>query len=355
MLAILLASALGPQARSLNVYAAASLKEPFTALAKRYEATHPGLKITLSFAGSQSLASQINQGAPADVFAGASAKNLKQIAFVKDSYRVFIRNKLQVALRRGLTGIRSFADLSRVRRLVVADPAVPVGHYTEAVFSSAAAAYGTPWLNAVRSHIVSREADVKAVLVKVRLGEADAGIVYVSDVISVDNVAPLPIPSRFNQIAEYPVAIPVRAKNRDDAKHFIKFLLDYYAQRAFESDGFLSFNTYVHALVLTGVKGTPSLPVPLPPRFAQATVQALNEKNQRQKFTGTLVSALPGFAKASQITFIGADHYAQTLKTAELKARKAILVLDLSSNYQLIVPGMKPSIWVNWIRRIEMR
>src|ERR1044072_4415573 len=92
MLTALAISALSLQARTLNVFAAASLKESFTMLARRYEAANPGLSIRLNFAGSQTLAAQINHGAPADVFASAAAKNLNDVAYDKASLRVFVLN-----------------------------------------------------------------------------------------------------------------------------------------------------------------------------------------------------------------------------------------------------------------------
>jgi molybdate transport system substrate-binding protein len=197
MQAIVLGMLIGSLDRTLNVFAAASLREAFTSLSRRYESTRPGLKIRLNFAGSQTLAAQIKHGAPADVFASASAKNLNDVAYDRATYRVFVCNTLTLAVRKGLRGVNSLADLSRVRNLVVADPAVPVGRYTELFLSKAAKVYGTAWLKSVRSHIVSRETDVKAVLAKVRLGEGDAGIVYSSDVAtSRGAVREIPIPPR---------------------------------------------------------------------------------------------------------------------------------------------------------------
>ena len=229
------------QARTLNVFAAASLKEAFTSISRAYEAGHPGITIKLNFAGSQTLAAQINQGAPADVFASASSKDLKATQFDTSSYHLFARNKLDIALRKGLTGIATLADLDKVQNFVVADPSVPVGAYTYAFFKRAAKRYGSQWVDTLYSHIVSREADVKAVLAKVNLGEADAGVVYVSDIkADKGQVTELTIPDAFNQIAEYPVAVPSHAPDPQDARLFIKFLLEPGAQRMLEQSGFIS-------------------------------------------------------------------------------------------------------------------
>lgn len=358
MIALLLATALwrpAAQSRSLTVFAAASLKESFTAIARRYETSHPGLTIKLNFAGSQTLAAQINHGAQADVFASAAAKSLDDIAYDKGSSRVFVLNKLEVAVRKGLSGVRSIRDLAGVHNLVVADPTVPVGRYTEVFFGKASRAYGPEWLASVRSHIVSREVDVKAVLAKVRLGEADAGVVYVSDVATArGQVGEVPIPDNLNLIAEYPVAIPAAATNKEDAKHFIKSLMDESSQALFARNGFISVTTPVPALVVKSPRGASRIALPLSSKFPKITVQATNERKEVVRYTGVpVIAVLPRLAKAA--SFVGADHYVQTIPLTELKARRAILVRSTDGNYQLVVPGMKPSTWVNWIRTLVVR
>lgn len=354
MLSVLLA--LYVQSRTLNVSAAASLREALTTISKRYEAMHPGVRVRLNFGGSQTLASQINQGAPADVFASAAEKNLRDIRFEPDSYRIFAFNRLEIAVRKNLIGIRTVKDLAKAERLVVADPAVPVGAYTNAFLDSAGKAYGDSWLTAVRSKIVSRELDVKSVLAKVRLGEADAGIVYVSDVVSVKGqINEAPIPSAFNQTAEYPVAIPTFAENRDEGKRFIKFLLSSDSQLTLEQCGFTSPEHPVRSILIGGGGKATHLLLPPSPTLARVTVQATDDKKHTASYTGVLVSGLPGLERFSVATFVGADRYTQTISTAELKSRRAVLVRNADGNYQIIVPGLKPSAWVNWLRRIELR
>lgn len=232
---------LGTQARAINVFAASSLKEAFTKIAQTYETQHPGITIKLNLAGSQTLAAQINLGAPADLFASASVMKLNQIHYDKSTYHVFAKNKLDIALKKGSTGIKSIADLDKIQNLVIADPSVPVGAYTEAFLTRAELKFGAPWLARIRSHIVSRETDVKAVLAKVNLGEADAGLVYASDIrTNRDQAGEMPIPDRFNQISEYPAAVPDTASDPQDARQFIRFLLSPLAQRILEKSGFIS-------------------------------------------------------------------------------------------------------------------
>jgi molybdate transport system substrate-binding protein len=360
MLSILVLAAVkgGFDQKTLNVSAAASLKEAFTVIARRYEAAHPDVSVKLNFAGTQTLAAQIAQGAPADVFASASMSNLREVDFDPGSLRNFVQNRLEIALRKGLPGSLSIKDLPRIENIVIAAPAVPAGHYAEEFLKAAAKVYGAQWEKGVRSHIVSREVDVKAVLSKVQLGEADAGIVYVSDVVaSHGQVGVIPIPDDLNQIAVCPAVVLRHAQNRDDAKHFIKFLVSPESQRILETSGFISPTRPVGQLTYSvGVNNIFRLPLPFPTKYPRVSVEAADEEKVLRKYQGVLVVSLPGMSKKGvSATFRGADGYSQTVSAAELKSRKAVVVRNADGNYQLIVPGLKPSVWVNWLRIIEVR
>lgn len=229
------------QPKTLNVYAAASLREPFTAISREFESVNPGVRVRLNFAGSQTLAAQIKQGAPADVFASAAAKNLNDTAFDRPTMRVFAKNKLEVAVRKGLRNIRTLEQVAGLRNLVIADLRVPVGKYTEAFLNKAGVAFGSLWLRSFKYHLVSREQDVKAVLAKVLLGEADAGVVYASDIISAKGqVLGIKIPEKLNQVAEYPIAVLTFAEDKDDAKKFVDYVCMLESQRILERSGFAS-------------------------------------------------------------------------------------------------------------------
>jgi len=342
------------QHKTLNVYAAASLKEAFTVIGRGFEAANPGVHVSLNFAGSQTLAAQIKQGALADVFASASAKNLNDTAYEKASLRIFAKNRLEIAVRRGLRNVTNLNQVASLLNLVVADPAVPVGRYTDAFLTKAGAFYGSLWLRTFKYHIVSREQDVKAVLTKVQLGEGDAGVVYASDVATAKGkVTGIDIPDSLNQIAEYPITTLTFAEDKDDAKRFIKYVLSPESERVLEASGFVSPTRPVHSLTL--VSGTHSVEIPLPlvGKYPAATVEAADDQKKTAKYRGVLVSGLPGIK--GLVTFIGGDGYSQTVSASELKTRKAVLVRNPDGNYQLIVPGLKPSVWVNWLRRIEVR
>lgn len=195
----------GSQGRTIRVLAAASLTQAFPVIARRFEAQHPGVHVAFSFAGSDVLAQQIVQGAPADVFASADRAQMEVVRRRGDTTtppRDFATNRLVVIVpRNDPAGIHSPADLARPGvEVVLAAPKVPAGHYARAVLGKLGIAGSV--------HVVSNEQDVEGVVSKVRLGEADAGICYVTDVTS--KVAPqvrkIAIGPKANVVATYQIA-----------------------------------------------------------------------------------------------------------------------------------------------------
>lgn len=232
----------------LIVFAAASLTEVFTELAHQFEAENPGVAVILNFAGSQQLAHQLSQGAPADVFASANNRQMEaaiQTGRVKDgSQQIFVQNKLVVVYPiDNPAGIHALKDLARPeQRLIVAAPEVPVGQYAQLFLQAAAAdpEFGPEFQDGVVDNIVSYEENVRAVLSKVRLGEADAGVVYASDVSGemTSQVGTIEIPDRLNQVASYPIA-PIRNSNQPElAQTFIDLVLSNRGQEIISSFGF---------------------------------------------------------------------------------------------------------------------
>jgi molybdate transport system substrate-binding protein len=219
----------------LNVFAAASLTEPFSEIGKLFESNHPGVHVVLNFAGSQQLAQQINQGAPADIFASANNLQMKMViqagGIVSGTQETFVKNRLVVIYpKNNPAGLKQLKDLAKPGlKLVFAAKDVPVGQYTLQFLNQAKddPAFGSSYQDAVIKNVVSYEDNVKAVLAKVALGEADAGIVYTSDISGADanNVGQLDIPDALNVIATYPIA-PVKAsKNPELAQAFIEVVL----------------------------------------------------------------------------------------------------------------------------------
>ncbi len=202
---------------SITVFAAASLKSTFTELASDFESKNPGTKVTLSFAGSSDLVTQITQGAPADVFASADTKNMTKLADAKlvDGTPVdFATNVLEIAVPpSNPASIASFADLAKPGvKVVICAPQVPCGAATKTVEEAS----GTTLKP------VSEEASVTDVLGKVTSGEADAGLVYVTDVKGAgDKVKGIPFQESAKAVNTYPIATVETSKNKELAAAFI--------------------------------------------------------------------------------------------------------------------------------------
>ncbi len=244
--AVLLASFNGPAAadapRELVIFAAASLREACTTLEAPFEEAHPGVRLRFNFAGSQQLRTQLEQGAAADVFLSADGR---QMELARKAGRVgpelLLASNLPVLIvpRSNPAGLRRFADLPTVKRLVVGTPEVPIGHYTLEILERANRVYGADFSARVQARVVSRELNVKQVLTKVVLAEADAGMVYQSDAQSaLTQVQVVPIPGDINVVAHYPMASVLRSAQPALANAYMQFLLSAPAQAVFARDGF---------------------------------------------------------------------------------------------------------------------
>lgn len=207
----------GGSGGTLTVFAAASLKAPFTKLAGEFEARNPGTTVRLSFAGSSDLATQISQGAPADVFASADTRNMARLSgasLVEGTPAGFATNVLAIAVPpANPASIGAFADLARPGvKVVLCASQVPCGAAARAV----EAATGTTLKP------VSEETSVTDVLGKVTSGEADAGLVYATDVLAAgDKVASVPFPEAGGAVNTYPIAALRTGRNKDLAAAFI--------------------------------------------------------------------------------------------------------------------------------------
>jgi molybdate transport system substrate-binding protein len=231
---------------TLTVYAAASLTDAFRDLGRMLEQRHPGLTVRFNFAGSQQLAAQLEQGAPADVFASADQRWLdyaKEKELVEDESPIFARNRLVVIVPRSNPArIGRLQDLAREGiKLVVADEAVPAGKYSREALRKLGAAPKFPaeYERQVLTNVVSQEENVKNVVAKVQLGEADAGLVYRSDVTPAvsQHVRVFEIPDRFNVIARYPIAVLESSRNPDAARRFLELVSSDEGQRVLQRHG----------------------------------------------------------------------------------------------------------------------
>jgi molybdate transport system substrate-binding protein len=226
--------ALAPPARAqasreVVVFAASSLREAFADLSHRFEQAHPGTKVLVNLAGSQELRTQIDNGAPADVFASADQMHMQALVAGKlaAAPKVFARNEPVVVVPKGNpAGIGGLKDLPQAKRIVIGVPEVPIGAYTLRILDAASKRYGGDFRARVEAHVVSRELNVRQVLAKVGLGEADAAIVYRTDATTAkQNVEVIAIPSDLNVVAEYPIAVLTRAKQPSLAGEFVATVL----------------------------------------------------------------------------------------------------------------------------------
>ena len=231
-----------PEARTLTVFAAASLTDAFTEIGKNFESANPGVTATFNFAGSQALRTQIEEAAPADVFASASGKEMDTLVtgkFVGTS-QVFLNNKLVVILPAdNAAGLEKLEHLTNPGiKLVLAAEEVPVGNYARQALDLMNGSFGTDFKDKVLANVVSNEDNVKQVVAKVQLGEADAGIVYTSDAVAAPELKNIEIPTELNVIAKYPIAPLAASANPELAQAFVDYVLSPEGQAILQKWGF---------------------------------------------------------------------------------------------------------------------
>ena len=230
--------------RTLTVYAAASLTEAFTEMGKAFESSDPDTTVAFNFGGSQNLRTQIEQGAPVDVFASANEKEMDaliaQNMVQPEAPEVFLTNQLIVILPgANPAGIDSLGDLSKPGlKLVLAAEEVPAGRYAREILEKLNAMFGADYRDQVLANVVSNEDNIRQAVTKVQLGEADASIVYVSDAVAVPELQRIEIPSEMNVVAEYPIARLAGSSNSDLANDFIEYVLSSEGQATLKKWGF---------------------------------------------------------------------------------------------------------------------
>jgi molybdate transport system substrate-binding protein len=224
-----------PSGGTLTVLAASSLTNAFTYLAKTYQSQHPGWKVQLSFAGSDALAAQIEQGVNADVYAAASPRYPQQLKGEKllgDTTDFATNTLVLIVPSDNPAGIKVVGDITKGAKLVVGDPAVPIGSYTETVLANLGIDPGS-------LDIVSREPAVTSILQKVELGEADAGFVYVTDAQSAgDKVQQIALPTAAQATAVYPIGVVSGSKQAKAAQQWIDLVMSPQGQQTLTGLGF---------------------------------------------------------------------------------------------------------------------
>lgn len=221
----------GQSGRTLTVFAAASLESTFDTIGQQFEAANPGVKVTFDYDGSSTLVSQIEQGAPADVFASADEPNMAKLAGTAQNPQDFATNVLEIATPPGNPKhVKTFQDLARPgTKVVVCAPEVPCG--------SAAAKVEKVAKTTIKP--VSQEQAVTDVLAKVTSGDADAGLVYVTDVKAAGSkVTGVTFPEAAKVVNTYPIATLKDSKNTATAKQFVDFVRSAEGQKVLTDAGF---------------------------------------------------------------------------------------------------------------------
>ncbi len=218
---------------TITVFAASSLKESFTQLGKQFEAAHPGDTVNFSFGASSTLATQITSGAPADVFASASTKNMDQVVTAGDASgpQNFAKNIMEVAIPPSNPGhVTSVTDLAKSPvKVALCQPAVPCGVVAAKVFKNAG----------ITVKPVTLQPDVKSVLTQVELGNVDAGVVYVTDVMAAGaKVKGVTIPAGDEASTVYPIATISNSKYQSIAQAFVAYVLSSAGQQVLTAAGF---------------------------------------------------------------------------------------------------------------------
>jgi molybdate transport system substrate-binding protein len=242
---VLLSAASVASGTEISIFAASSLTEAVGEIARAYETRNPGVEAVLNFAGSQTLATQIEQGAPADLFIPADwqAMNRLRNQNLVEKPKRLLSNRLILAVRADQhPPLAKFTDLARPGLLLtIGNQQVPIGRYTRQLFTGLAADpdYGPELISKIENNIVSEENRAKAIVAKLLLGEADAGILYRSDLASdpADQLTTIAIPEKHNPRASYPLA---KVKGGvSEANDFIDFLFNSTAEKIFRRYGFL--------------------------------------------------------------------------------------------------------------------
>ncbi len=341
----------------ITVFAAASLTGAFTEIGNTFQTAHSNTKINFNFAGSDQLATQITQAAPADVFASANAKQMQVVvdagAIKPSNQQTFARNRLIVIYPQDNPAqIQRLQDLAKPNlKLVLASASVPVGNYALNFLAKASALpeYGTSYSPTVLLNVVSYEANVKAVLSKVSLGEADAGIVYSTDAaaISDGSIGTLAIPDHLNTIANYPIAITQNSSNPILAQAFVDFVLAAEGQQILARYGFLAGVDVsalpTNQLLIAGNLTTPlTLTAELIKTFELQQVELDGQSFRGLGFGQLLIQTQPK-GNARTFSLISSDGRQTVVPIADLTADpQAIIAVAADGSFTSIIPS-KPS------------
>lgn len=264
LLSLQIISSQAQESITLQLYAAASLTDSFNELASAFTEQHAH-NIRFNFAGSSTLAAQIQQGAPADIFASANIAQMQNLAddalIEADNIVTFAYNDLVLIVpHNNPANIETVLDVANPDvLLILATPTVPIREYTNVLLDNLDTLYQTPISDAILQNTVSEETNVRQIVAKITLGEADAAFVYRSDVTPdiADAVQTKELPSGASPLAEYVIAPVVDTRNGDVAQQFIEFIVSPDGQRILEGWGFCRVNTNLGVEITPEVEATP--------------------------------------------------------------------------------------------------
>jgi molybdate transport system substrate-binding protein len=228
----------------LVVFAAASLRDAFTVLQRDFEGAHPGVELSFNFTGTQELRTQIEHGATLDVFASADQRHMDELVRASrvSAPITFARNEpVIVVAREAAHRIHELADLATASRIVIGTNDVPIGRYTLEILDRASASLGADFRARLEARVVSRELNVRQVLAKVSLGEAEAGVVYRTDAEAArGGVSIVTIPPHINVVAEYPIAVIRGAAHPKLARAWVELVCSPEGQGVLRRAGFMA-------------------------------------------------------------------------------------------------------------------
>ncbi len=245
LLVVLAGGCTGTSAReekvTLSVFAASSLTDVMPELAETFERAHPDVDLRVTFAGSQVLRLQIEQGASVDVYASANDAHMNALedsGHVLRSHTLASTDLVIIVPPDNPAGIERFDQLTQAERIVVGTRFVPIGAYTDAVLNNASVVLGDDFAAGVRGRIASMESNVRLVRAKVELGEADAAFVYRTDALNRDRVRVVPIPDEVNVEARFRIALTSETRRGPEAERLLDFLASPPARESFRAHGF---------------------------------------------------------------------------------------------------------------------
>jgi molybdenum ABC transporter molybdate-binding protein len=225
---------------TMEALIAANATDPFNQIITNYKKSHPSIDVKASYAGTQVIQTQLENGSPADLFLSANLSHIQQVqkeGLVKSFYKVSNNHEVIIVPKNNPAHITSIEDLATKHpKLIIGVDNVPIGQYTRQIFKNVAKVKGNDFDKKVMGNVVSTETNVKQILEKIALGEGDAGIVYVTDVTKSyqDKVTIIPISKKYNLTSTNYIAVPIHAPHKKQAEAFLNYILSSNGQDVFK-------------------------------------------------------------------------------------------------------------------------